>query len=286
MTAGDLLRRRMSAGTCLPAPGVHDGLSARLATDAGAKALYLGGNALGLALGKGQPFVTVTETADAVRRVRNAADAPLVVDAGAGFGDPAHVRVAVRELEAAGAAAIHIDDQPYPKPAAYHRGAGRLASEAAVSARLRVAAAARRSPGMMLIARTDALRVTGDLSQAITRGRAFLEAGAEALMILDLSPDQAAAVRQELPGATLVWIGGVTSPVPTLEMLAEAGFALALYPFNGVAATTLALNDLWRDFFRDGAPGQSEEVLARARKETTAAADLAAAWAIEDRYDS
>jgi methylisocitrate lyase len=278
------LRTRLEAGGCLAAPGVHDGLSARLASDAGAEALYLGGNALGLALGKGQPFVTLTETAEAVRRVRAVADLPVIVDAGAGFGDPAHVRVAVRELEAAGAAAIHIDDQPYPKPASYHRGAGRLAETATVATRLKVAAAARRSSDMMLIARTDALRVTGDLCHAVARGRAFLAAGAEALMILDLTPEQAPVVRQELPDARLVWIGGVNPPVPTVQALTEAGFAMALYPFNGVAATTIALNDLWRGFYSEGAPGQSDALLARARKETATAADLSAAWAIEDEY--
>lgn len=285
MNAGAGLRQRLVGGGCLPAPGVHDGLGARLATDAGALALYLGGNALGLALGKGQPFVTVTETSDAVRRVRAVTEASLIVDAGAGFGDPAHVRVAVRELEAAGADAIHIDDQPYPKPAAYHRGAGRLADTAVAAARLQVAARARRTPRMVLIARTDALRVTGSLDEAITRGRAFVAAGAEALMILDLTPDQAAAVTASLPGTPLVWIGGVAAPIPTVEDLARAGFALALYPFNGVAAATVALNDLWRGFFRDGTPGQTAEFLARARRETTEAADLAAAWAIEDEHD-
>lgn len=282
---GQTLRRLLAQGRCLAAPGVHDAMSARIVVGAGAQALYLGGNALGLALGKGQPFVTQTETIAATQAVRRIVEAPVIVDMGAGFGAPAHVRIAVRDIESAGAAAIHIDDQPYPKPAAYHRGRGRLADAGEAEARIRVAVEARRSPAMMVIARTDALRVTGSLDEAVARGRGLLAAGAEALMILDLKPDQAAQVRQALPETPLVWIGGVAPPVPTLGALTEAGFALGLYPFNGVAAVTAALNDLWRSFFIDGRIGQADAVLQRARVETADIADLAPAWAIEDVYD-
>lgn len=282
MTPGDALRRRLADGACLPAPGVHDGLSARIAEAAGAPALYLGGNALGLSLGKGQPFVTATETADALVRINRAVTAPVIVDMGAGFGDAPHVHFTVRDIEAAGAAAIHIDDQPYPKPANYHRGQGRLDTPERTAAKLAVAAGARRSPDMMIIARTDALRVTGSLDDAIDRGRAFVQAGAEALMILDLTPAHAATVRAALPGVPLVWIGGVVAPIPSLDELTAAGFAMALYPFNGVAAVTTGLNDLWRGLMGSGRIAQSAELLQRAREETVSVADLATAWAIED----
>ena len=282
MTPGAALRRRLLPGACLPAPGVHDALSARIAEAAGAPALYLGGNALGLSLGKGQPFVTATETVEALARINRVVAAPVIVDMGAGFGDAPHVHFNVRDIEAAGAAAIHIDDQPYPKPAGYHRGRGRLDSVAHTEAKLSVAARARRTPDMMIIARTDALRVTGSLDEAITRGRAFSEAGAEALMILDLTPERAAAVRQALPGLPLVWIGGVAPPIPALDELTAAGFAMALYPFNGVAAVTTGLNDLWRGLMGSGRITQSPELLQRAREETVSVVDLATAWAIED----
>ena len=280
-----MTRLSLPSDGCLAAPGAYDALSARLAVNAGAQAIYLGGNAIGLGLGKAQPFVTLSETVDAARRVRAAVDVPLIVDMGAGFGDPAHVRVAVREIEAAGVAAIHIDDQPYPKPPGYHRGRGGLAGVDTMVARLRVAAAARRDPHTTLIARTDALRVTGDLDEAIARGRAFMQAGAQALMILDLKPEQVGRVRQTLPDTPLVWIGGVAAPIPGVQALGAAGFAMALYPFNAVAEVTTRLNDLWRGFFETGAPPQSDERLARARAETVEAADLPAAWAVEDQHD-
>lgn len=265
------------------APGVHDALTARIAARAGHRALYLGGNAVALGLGKGQPFLTLTETAEIVARVSSATDLPTLVDAGAGFGAPAHLDLAVRELEAAGASGLHIDDQPYPKPAGYHRGRGKLASTETMARRIATAVAARRDPDFPIVARTDALRVAGSIDEAIARGRACAEAGADALMVLDLGPDQAGQVRAALPEVPLVWIGGVTPPIPTLAELGNAGFTLACYPFNGVAAIGTALADLWAGLAERGAVKQSDELLARARGEMIDLAGLSRAFEIEDR---
>lgn len=265
------------------APGVHDALTARIAARAGHRALYLGGNAMALGLGKGQPFLTLTETAEIVARVSRATDLPVLVDAGAGFGEPAHLDLAVRELEAAGASGLHIDDQPYPKPAGYHRGRGKLASSETMVRRIATAVAARRDPDVPIVARTDALRVAGSIEEAIARGRACVAAGADALMILDLGPDQAAAVRAALPGVPLIWIGGVSPPIPTLTELGDAGFSLACYPFNGVAAIGAVLGDLWAGLAGRGAVEQSDELLARARGDMIDLAGLGRAFEIEDR---
>lgn len=282
MTPAAALRRRLAEAGCLAAPGVYDVFTARIAEAAGAEAVYVGGNALGLHLGKGQPFVTATETTEAVSSIHRSTGILVVSDIGAGFGAPAHVRLAVRDVEAAGAAAIHIDDQPYPKDPDYHRGRGSLESVEAVCARFAVAASALSPDGPVLIARTDALRVSGSLEEAIARGRAYIDAGAEALMILDLTPDQAGPVREAFPDTPLVWIGGVNPPIPTLAELDAAGFKLALYPFNAVAAVTTAVGDLWRGLMTSGRIEQSADVLARARAETTVLAGLPAAWAIKD----
>ena len=274
----DLLAR----GGAAAAPGVHDALTARIAARAGHEALYLGGNAMALALGKGQPFLTSTETAAVTGRVAQAVDVPLLVDAGAGFGELPHLDVAVREIEAAGASGLHIDDQPYPKRAAYHRGKGALAPTETMTARLRTAAAARRDPDLAIVARTDALRVTRSIDETLARCRAYVAAGADALMVLDLSPADAASVRAAFPQTPLVWIGGVAPPIPSLAELRQAGFALACYPFNGVAAVSVAVADLWGGLAATGRIAQSPELLARARQETLALADLARAWALED----
>lgn len=270
------------SGAITAAPGVHDPLTARIAAQAGHGALYLGGNAMALGLGKGQPFLTLTETVQITARVTAATALPVLVDAGAGFGEPAHLHIAVREIEAAGAAGLHIDDQPYPKRAAYHRGQGSLVAPDAMATRLRTAVAARRDASFKIVARTDALRVSKSLDDALSRCAAYVEAGADALMVLDLGPDLAPRFRAAFPETPLVWIGGVTSPIPALADLERAGFALACYPFNGVALVATGLADLWGGLARDGTIHQPDDVLARARAETLAVVDMQRFWDIED----
>jgi 2-methylisocitrate lyase-like PEP mutase family enzyme len=275
------LRRLLGANGISAAPGAHDCFTARIVERAGHPAVYLGGNAMALGLAKGQPFITLTEAAEIAGRVARTVDVPVIVDAGAGFGEPAHIHFAVREIEAAGAAGLHIDDQPYPKRAAYHRGEGKLVEAAAMAARLRTAVAARRDPDFVIIARTDALRVTKSVDETLARCRLYLDAGADALMILDLGPDQAGVFCNAFPSVPLVWIGGVTPPIPALSELGQAGFRLACYPFNGVAAATVLLGDLWAGLARSGTIEQEDAVLARARKETLELVDMQRFWEIE-----
>ncbi len=276
------MSRLLPPGGIVAAPGVHDALTARIAARAGHGALYLGGNALGLGLGKGQPFVTLTETVDVAARIARTVDAPLLVDAGAGFGEAGHLHIAVREIEAAGAAGLHIDDQPYPKRAGYHRGHGALVPADEMAARLRTAVAARRNAGFTIVARTDALRVTRSIDETLARCAAYVAAGADALMVLDLGPADAARFREAFPATPLVWIGGVVPPVLNLAALEAAGFALACYPFNGVALIATRLGDLWAGLAADGAIAQPDEELARARSETLALVDMQRFWDIED----
>jgi 2-methylisocitrate lyase-like PEP mutase family enzyme len=250
----EAFRKRLLDGPIIAAPGVYDPYSARIAESLGFGAVYLGGNALGLHLGVGQPFVTLTETTDAVQKIHRVVNVPVIVDAGAGFGDAAHAELAMRAFVNVGAAAIHIDDQIYPKRAHYHRGQGHLADTRVVSEKLRAMAAARRPEETLLIARTDAWRVTHAADATLARCHAYVEAGADALMVLDLTPDAAKPFRSAFPYTPLIWIGGIAEPIPTLTELAEAGFAVALYPFNTVGAITVAMLATWRDFVTTGRP--------------------------------
>jgi len=280
---GARLRRLIARGGVLAAPGATDAFTARIIERAGFEAAYLGGNALGLSLAKGQPLVTLTETVHATAGITQAIEAPLIVDAGAGFGDPAHVHRSVREIEAAGAAALHIDDQPYPKRPGYHRGSGGLAPLDTAVARLSVAVQARRNPDSMIIARTDALRVEGSLDAAIARGKAYAATGIDALMVLDLGPENVAAVQSALPGLPLVWIGAVVPPVPSLADLGAAGFAIAVYPFNTIAAVAEAVTALWAHFADTGEIAQADALLLRLRGEMQDIIGMQTYWDIEDR---
>jgi methylisocitrate lyase len=272
----------LGKGQAIAAPGVHDAFTALVAARAGHRALYLGGNAMALGLGKGQPFLTATETAATTARVAASVDLPLLVDAGAGFGGLAHLDIALREIEAAGASGVHLDDQPYPKAAAYHRGKGALVPAEAMVARLRTACAARRDSGFLVVARTDALRVTRSLDETLERCRLYVDAGADALMVLDLGPGDAAAFRDAFPATPLIWIGGVVPPVPSLAELGRAGFSLACYPFSGIAAITGALGDLWGGLAATGRIDQPEALLAQARKETLELVGMQRAWDLEE----
>jgi 2-methylisocitrate lyase-like PEP mutase family enzyme len=283
---GARLRRLIARGPGLAAPGASDAFTARIIERAGFEVVYLGGNALGLSLAKGQPLVTLTETAEATTRITQVVEAPLIVDAGAGFGDPAHCHRAVREIEAAGAAALHIDDQPYPKRPGYHRGSGGLAALETAVARLSVAVRARRDPDLLIIARTDALRVSGSLNAAIERGRAYAAAGVDALMVLDAEPEHVAAIQGAVPTLPLVWIGGVVPPVPNLVSLREAGFAIALYPFNGVTAVAEAVTALWANLAATGEIVQAGEVLLRMRGELQEIIGMRTYWDIEDQIEA
>lgn len=281
MTSPGARLRAAMARDMVVAPGACDPFTARLIARAGFDVLYLGGNALGLSLAKGQPLVTLTETTAHAGAITLATGLPLIVDAGAGFGSPVHVLRTVREIEHAGAGALHIDDQPYPKNPGYHRGDGGLAAPEEMEQRLHAAVAARRDPDLLLIARTDALRVVG-LDEAIARARRYHAAGADAVMILDLGPEQAMFVRDALPGVPLVWIGGVVPPVPSVEDLAAAGFAIALYPFNTIAAIAETVSDLWSSFRATGRIGQPDALLRRMRPELAEIAGMTDYWNLAD----
>lgn len=253
MSTGGALRARIADGF-FAVPGIYDPFSARMIESLGFPAAYLPGNALALHLGTGQPLVTLTETVEAARRIATAIAIPLIVDAGGGFGARIHVHRSVRELEAAGAAAIHLDDQPYPKRAAYHLGNGGVASVEEMVARLTVARAARRDPDLLLIARSDALKVTGKREEMTERARRYVEAGADALMILNLPPDHVAAIREHVPGVPLIWFASPSDTPPPAAALGEAGFGLGLYPFETFAAVADSIRATWCDYHAHGRP--------------------------------
>lgn len=151
-----------------------------------------------------------------------------------------------------------------------------------MEARLKVAVQARCDPDLMLIARTDVLREGGTLEDAVARGRRYVAAGADALMVLDLAPADFANVRAALPGTPLVWIGGVVPPIPSTVQLAEAGVALALYPFNTIAAIADAVGRLWSNAAETGCIAQSDSLLVPMRRQLAEIAGLELYWNLED----
>lgn len=238
-SAAARLRRLVTAERATLAVGAYDTLSARLVERAGFPVVYVGGYGLSAAH-LGLPdvgFLTMTEMLDAVRKICGAVDVPVVADGDTGYGNHLNTDRLIRELERAGAAGVHIEDQAFPKRCGHMEGK-RLAPRQAMIDKIRAATDARRDPAFVIIARTDAIAVRG-FDDAIDRGRAYLEAGADIIFVE--APEnhfQITEVPKRIPGPTLFnasWDG--KSPLPPLSELEALGYRLVIFPDTIFAAT-------------------------------------------------
>lgn len=225
------LRAHLTSGRLLMVPGAANALAARVIEDAGFEAVYVTGAGVANTY-LGVPdigLLTLTELLGHVAAIRNAVDVPLIVDADTGFGNPINVRRAVTELERAGADAIQLEDQTFPKRCGHFAGKDVVPTEE-MTAKIRAAADARRDPDTVIIARTDARAVHG-LADAIRRAAAYREAGADVLFVeAPRSEQELAEVTATVGGPQMVNLvqGGLT-PVLPAERLEELGFAIALH---------------------------------------------------------
>src|ERR1700761_6448859 len=180
---GSRLTELFDAGEMVLAPGCYDALGARLIEQAGFPAAYMTG--FGSAASRlGRPDVglmTMSEMVDNARRIVDAVGIPVIADADTGYGNSLNVIRTVREYEAAGVAAIHLEDQVMPKKCGHMDGKQVVGVEE-MAAKVAAAVAARRSPDFLIIARTDARAAEG-LEAALQRARIYREAGADALFI-------------------------------------------------------------------------------------------------------
>jgi methylisocitrate lyase len=224
--------RQAVADSTIQVPGAFNALAARLIEQTGYDAIYLSGAAFAagtLALPDVGLF-TLSELAMQTAWLARSVSIPLIVDADTGFGAAIHVERTVRELEAAGAAAIQIEDQQLPKRCGHLSGKS-LVEQEEMCEKIRAAAAARNDPDLVIIARTDA-RTVDSLSAAIDRAQAYLAAGAdwvfpEALADRDEFEQFADEVDAPLV-ANMTEFG--RSPLLALDDLADLGYAAVLYP--------------------------------------------------------
>jgi len=225
------LRTLLARGGLLIAPGVYDGLSARIAESAGFDALYVSGGAI--ARGMGYPdvgLVTQTEMVKRLEEIRAVTRLPLIVDADTGYGNALNVIRTVRAYERAGAAALHLEDQVEPKRCGHYEGKQIVGVHEMVQ-KIRAAIAAREDPDLLLIARTDARAVVG-LEEAIARSNAYAEAGAAVIFVeAPQSLEEIERIAHEVRSPLLInmfW-GGKTPLVPP-EQLAELGYRIMIVP--------------------------------------------------------
>ncbi len=235
------LRELMAREVPIVVPAVSDPLSARLAARAGFECLYLGGGALGYLKGVTEAGLTLTQMVQAGIEIRAAAPLPLILDAACGYGDPMHVRQTVNMCEAAGFAAIEIEDQLIPKRAHHHIGIEHLVPTELMVHKIREAVAARRDGDLVVIARTNACR-TDNVDEAVRRAEAYRRAGADMIFALHKTPEQARAIGERLGGPLFyTMLGGIGSIGMSLEELGRLGYRLVCEPITPLFAVHRAL---------------------------------------------
>lgn len=251
-----ILKQRLACRPILVAPGIYDALTASLATDAGAEALYLSG--AGIAYTRlGRPdigLVTMSEVATTIALVRDRVATPLIVDADTGYGNALNTGRTVRLFEQAGATAIQLEDQSFPKRCG-HLAEKRLVPACEMAGKIKAAVDARRSADTVIIARTDAIAVEG-FDAAIERARLYAACGADMLFVeAPPSGDDLAKVPRALGGIAPLMAnmveGGIT-PLKTAAELQVMGFALVIFPGAVVRMIARAASDLYAAIVREG----------------------------------
>ena len=258
LTARQRLRKRLTEGSMLVAPGIYDAYGARLVQQAGYEAVYMTGNGVSASL-LGQPdggMVDLTLFAAHAHRAAACVDIPLICDADTGYGNAVNVRHTVREFEAAGVAAIHIEDQVAPKRCGHLPGSRPVVPLAEHAGKIEAAVAARRDPDFLIIARTDAATGLG-LDEAIRRGQAYRKAGADVVFVeLKNSPtilEDLRRVTAETGAPCLVNIdGGGRLGELTVPEIEGLGFRIAIFPGLGRAIAGFAMREALGALKRDG----------------------------------
>lgn len=212
-------------------PGAADALAARVVATVGFEAVYITGAGVTNAL-LGLPdlaFVSLPELAQQTSAIRDAVELPIIVDADTGFGNPLHVRRTVQVLERAGANAIQIEDQVFPKRCGHFSGKQVIAPDE-MMAKIRAAVDARQSQDFLIIARTDA-RAEYGFEAAVERAGRWIEAGADVTFVeAPESPDEVRRIPSVLRVPQVInMVPGGKTPIISVAELAAMKFALVLY---------------------------------------------------------
>src|SRR3989454_6708791 len=248
MRATRHLRELLAGPDMLVVPGAYDALSARLIAKAGFPAVYMTGFGTAASV-LGQPDVGLLTMSEMVSRATTIAsvvgDLPLIADADTGYGNPINVRRTIHEYERAGVAGLHIEDQGWPQKCGHMEGKQGIPMDEMVQ-KVRAALDARQDPDFVIIARTDANAVYG-LEDALRRGRAYREAGADVIFIeAPRSIEELRTIAQAFPDVPLLynWAESGKTPLLSLEEIHALGFKLVIFPVSLLFAATHALLSL------------------------------------------
>ena len=256
----ELVERRQG----LVVPGAFDALSARLVEQAGFPAVYMTGFGVSAAR-LGLPdlgFAGLGEMVDQARNIAGAVSIPVIADADTGYGSALQVRRTVQQYEQAGVAALHLEDQVAPKRCGHLAGKQVVPAEEFVG-RIRAAVEARTDPDLLIIARTDAIAVTG-FDDAVERAAAAARAGADVLFVeAPTSEAEIEALPRRLDRPLLFnYAPSGRTPLVPFARLRELGYAVVILPVDLLFAATRAMQQALAELRdRDATPRDPERLV-------------------------
>jgi carboxyvinyl-carboxyphosphonate phosphorylmutase len=235
-------------------PGVFDALSARIAEQVGFDAMFQTGYGSAAAL-LGMPdygLLNAGETIDNARRIVQAVNVPVLVDADTGYGNPLNVWRLVRDLQSLGAAGIFLEDQIWPKRCGHMTGKDVISTDNYIP-KLKAALEARKNKDFIIVARTDARAPLG-LEEAIERGEAYRKAGADVIFVeapRSIEELKKIANRIDAPLVANMIEEGITPNLPAKELL-KMGYRIAVFPLSGLYAATFAIKEVFIELKKNG----------------------------------
>jgi 2-methylisocitrate lyase-like PEP mutase family enzyme len=246
------LRTLIQGDELIVAPVALNPIMARLAQDAGFKAAYLSGGSLGWLKCVTEANLGLAEVAQVGLDIRSACSLPLVLDAGGAWGDPVHMHHTMAVSEAAGFAALEVEDQFLPRRVHHHIGVERLIEPERMVQKIRELAAARSNPDTLIIARTNAIRVFG-MDEALRRAETYHQAGADMLFVHTRDPEQMRVIGARLPAPLMIFApgDGFAEFALTREEMARLGFRLAASSGSAFAAMYKAVKQSYECLARD-----------------------------------
>ena len=276
------LKDLIANGSFISAPGVFDPLSARVAEQSGANALYMTGYGVSASL-LGKPdagLVSYREMVDRVRTICEVTTVPLIADGDTGFGGLANVRQAVQGYENAGASAIQIEDQEYPKRCGHTRNRKVISTEDMVR-KIELACETRQSDEFLIVARTDA-RTEHGLDEALSRAEAYRSAGADVLFVESPeSLDEMRMINEQLSDTPTLanMVGGGKTPMLADAELRALGYDIAIHPVYLLGAAVTAMREALRALQATGKEASSAATL----DELNTLVDFESVWALDER---
>lgn len=254
------LRELLQRKKILVVPGAFDAMSAKLIEAAGFEAVYMTGFGTAASI-LGLPdigLITMTEMIENAKRICDAVNIPVIADADTGYGNHLNVIRTIREYEKAGVAAIHIEDQTFPKKCGHMEGSKLIPLEE-MAAKVRAADASKKDKDFLLIIRTDAISSEG-FEAAIRRGNAYVEEGADVIFIeAPKTMDQLEKIPKLIKAPVLINMAPKTPHLP-FNKFEEMGYAIIIYPILSLTASFLAIKEKLSELRENGIVRQWAEL--------------------------